>query len=127
MTTFGTFTDILEMTGEDLKLVVINLKKLIIEIDPESCEVVRPGDRAATYGVGPKKMSEGYCYIIPHKNWVNLGFYKGAHLEDPAKLMEGTGKNMRHVKIRSVEEVEKEEIVNLIVQAVQERKEALNK
>jgi hypothetical protein len=31
---------------------------------------------------------------------VNVGFFRGAELEDPAGLLEGSGKYMRHVKLR---------------------------
>ena len=33
-------------------------------------------------------------------NHVNIGFFHGASLSDPAGLLEGTGKSMRHVKIK---------------------------
>ena len=89
--------------------------------------MVRLGDRAATYGVGLKKMSEGYSYILPHKNWVNLGFYMGTSLPDPSGLMEGTGKKLRHVKVRSVEDAERPEIRRLIEEALAERKQALGR
>ena len=60
--------------------------------------MVRLGDRAATYGLGPRKMSEGYCYVLPHQRWVNLGFYQGAALPDPGHLLEGRrGAGPRHL------------------------------
>lgn len=92
---FGTFEELINLTADSLKPIVEGLKKFIVEVDPKTCEVVRLGDKAATYGVGPKKMSEGYCYILPYKSWVNLGFYKGGSLNDPEGLLEGTGKNLR--------------------------------
>jgi hypothetical protein len=41
--------------------------------------------------------------IIAHKSHVNLQLADGADLADPQGLIEGTGKRIRHVKIRSVE------------------------
>ena len=122
---YAQFEDILDLTEVDLKPIVQGLDAAIIAIHTEACIVVRIGDRAATYGVGPKKMSEGYCYIIPHKNWINLGFYQGAHLPDPSELLEGTGKNMRHVKIRSLKEISNPAVEALIKAALAERKSAL--
>jgi hypothetical protein len=124
-TKFGSFDDLLDITEEPLQPIMLALREMILAIDPDACEVVRLGDRAATYGVGPKKMIEGYTYILPYKSWVNLGFYRGAILEDPNNLLEGTGKNMRHIKIRSLEEVEQEEIRQLIQASLAERREAL--
>ena len=41
--------------------------------------------------------------VIPHKQWVNLQLADGADLPNPDGLIEGTGKRIRHVKIRSAE------------------------
>ena len=125
-TQFGTFADLLDITAEELRPIVVQLKKIILEVDPNSCEVVRLGDRAATYGVGPKKMSEGYVYIMPHKSWINLGFYQGAILPDPQGLLEGTGKKLRHIKVRSLDAAAQTAVKELIEAAVEERKQALS-
>jgi len=45
---------------------------------------------------------EWLCYISGHRAHANLGFARGASLPDPDGLIEGTGKNLRHVKVRSV-------------------------
>ena len=123
----GVFEDLVHMTERPLQPVIRRLRKIIIEIDADACEVVRLGDRAATYGVGPKKMSEGYVYLLPHASWVNLGFYKGADLKDPKNLMEGTGAKMRHVKIRSIEDADQPGIRALIKDALKERRQALGR
>lgn len=97
----GTFEALLE--GVEPKLVTIarRLRAMILEVDEHAVETVRLGDNAATYGVGPRKMTDGYAYIMPLRGYVNLGLYQGAMLADPGKLLEGTGKALRHVKIRS--------------------------
>ncbi len=61
----GEFDDLVDMTERPLRPVIRRLREIIIEIDADACEVVRLGDRAATYGLGPKKMSEGYVYVLP--------------------------------------------------------------
>lgn len=124
-TRYGTFDELLEIAAPQIRPIAVRLREIVLEVDPDAVEVVRLGDRAATYGVGPKKMSEGYAYILPHKNWVNLGFYKGADLPDPAGLMEGTGKKLRHVKVRAVEDAERPEIRALLKEALAERTAAL--
>ena len=124
-TNYGSFEDLIELTPDQLRPIVIGLKEIVLSIHPETCEVVRLGDRAATYGVGPKKMSEGYCYILPHTKWVNLGFYKGADLADPNKMLEGTGAKLRHIKIKTLAECNDLEIISLIKSALEERKTAL--
>ena len=120
---FGTFDDLLEITEESLRPIVTALREIIVEVDPDTCEVVRLGDRAATYGVGPRKMLDGYAYILPHKRWVNLGFYQGVDLADPEGLLEGTGAKMRHVKIRSMDDANWT-AVRLLVKGALERRKA---
>ncbi len=126
-TKYGTFDDLLDITVPELRPLVKRLREIVLEIDPAAVEVVRLGDRAATYGLGPKKMSEGYVYILPHSRWVNLGFYKGADLSDPDGLLEGSGKKLRHIKIRSLVDAERPAARRLISAAHAERQEALGR
>ena len=41
-----------------------------------------------------------FAYVNAFSAHVNVGFFQGAALDDPAGLLEGTGKRMRHVKVR---------------------------
>ncbi|MGE4055241.1 MAG: DUF1801 domain-containing protein [Vicinamibacterales bacterium] len=41
-----------------------------------------------------------FGYVNAFTSHVNVGFFHGAELPDPARLMEGTGRRMRHVKLR---------------------------
>jgi len=41
-----------------------------------------------------------FAYVDAFSAHVNLGFFHGAALDDPAGLLEGAGKRMRHVKVR---------------------------
>ena len=122
---FGQFADLLEIASEPLRPVVQRLRDLILDVDPATHEVVRLGERAASYGCGPRKMVEGYAYIMPFKSWVNLGFFQGASLSDPRGLLEGKGVRLRHVKVRSVGAAENPALRDLIVEAHAERKAAL--
>lgn len=126
-TRFGTFEELMEMTSPELRPIARDLRALIFSVYRDAVEVVGLGEGAATYGMGQKKMSEGYVYILPHKKWVNLGFYKGVSLPDPVGLLEGTGKKLRHVKIRSIADTRRPEVCELIEEAYKERKQALQK
>lgn len=55
------------------------------------------------------KTTDIFAYLQSNKNHVNLGFYKDLDkLEDPNGLLEGTGKNMRHIKLKSVSDIDPE-------------------
>ena len=122
---FGTFDDLLEISEEALRPIAKALRETVLKVDQNACEVVRLGDRAATYGVGPRKMIDGFAYILPYKRWINLGFYQGVDLEDPKGLLEGTGAKMRHIKIRSVDEAKQPEVRVLIEAALATRRATL--
>lgn len=113
----GTFETLMENTSLEMQEIAEALRMLIAEVLPDVTEVVWEKQRIAGYGIGPKKMSEQFCYIAPMKNHVNFGFYYGAHLDDPSTLLEGTGKSLRHIKIRSKKEVAKPELRKLLQQA----------
>ena len=123
----GTFEDLLALTTAELRPVAGQLRALVYDVFPDAVEVVRLGDRAATYGLGPKKMSEGAVYVLPYDRWVNLGFYQGVSLPDPTGLLEGTGARMRHAKIRSTADVQQPPLHDLIAAAVAERRTALGR
>ena len=122
-TRFGTFDELLAERPSDVQAIAESLRSRIFEIDPDAVEVVRLGDNAATYGVGPKKMSEGYVYIMPLKGRVNLGFYHATGLPDPEGLLEGTGRSMRHVKVTDLERLDA--LAELVAAAHAERSQAL--
>lgn len=124
-TRFGSFEDLLEITKEPMRPVAAALRSMVLSVHPDAVEVVRLGDRAATYGVGPKKMSEGHTYVLPYDSWVNLGFYRATDLPDPHGLLEGSGAKMRHVKVRSVDEAAHPALRELVAAALAERRESL--
>ena len=55
-----------------------------------------------------------FGYVNAFRDHVNVGFFLGAFLKDPARLLEGTGKRMRHVKLRPGQDVDAAALSNLI-------------
>ena len=116
----GTFDDLLARWPGAVYPVAGALREAVFAAHPRACETVRLGYHAATYGVGPR-MTDSYAYIMPHARWVNLGFYEGAALPDPEGLLEGTGAQLRHVKVRNVEEAERAGLQVLLAEALARR------
>ncbi len=58
-----------------------------------------------------------FAYVDAFSAHVNLGFFHGADLDDPAGLLEGAGKRMRHVKIRWGKPVDEAAVEALIAAA----------
>jgi hypothetical protein len=57
------------------------------------------------------------CCFMVGKEHVTFAFMRGAALPDPEKLLEGTGKGVRHVKLRSVADVKRLGVKKLVVEA----------
>ena len=63
------------------------------------------------------------CCFMAGKEHVTFAFMRGAALPDPEKLLEGTGKGVRHVKLRSVAEVKRPGVQKLIAKAAKLNRE----
>ncbi len=120
----GTFEQIVALQPQHEALLRA-LRALAFELHPDLIEVSRPGDRAVSWGWGPKKMSEAYACALPYKDHVNLAFYRGVDLPDPTTKLRGTGKAMRHVPITHLDQLTDAWLRELIVAAREERRQAL--
>ncbi len=54
------------------------------------------------------KKGKDFAYLKTAKTYVSLGFNSFQKLDDPDNLLEGTGKDMRHIKIRKLEAINAE-------------------
>jgi len=61
---------------------------------PDVRELLHDGHPTACVG------DAAFAYVNAFRAHVNVGFFRGAELADPAGLLEGTGRFMRHVKLR---------------------------
>jgi hypothetical protein len=116
MTASG-FQEIVEKADPHVCELAQKAKALIAEVYPPVVEVAWPRQRIIGYGVGPKKMSEHFCYIAVLKERINLGFYYGAALPDPSGLLEGSGKSLRHIKISQAKQLEDPSLRELLEKA----------
>ena len=104
--------------------------KLLAEIDPPQRTVARalreliletgPGlQEKVMYGVPWYRGKSYVCAIAAHSDHTNLEFYRGTSLRDSARLLEGTGKNLRHVKVHDVDEARQPRLRALLREAVE--------
>jgi hypothetical protein len=86
------------------------LRQIIRKAAPELTEGIKWG-MPCYWGAG------NVCAIMALKNHVNLAFFRGAELTDAQALLEGTGKGMRHIKIRYAKDIRKQAFVALVKEA----------
>lgn len=118
---YGTFEDAIAKADPVTRDLAYQVRALIVAVMPDVVEVPWPKLRMASYGVGAKKKSEHFCYISAQKHDVNLGFYYGTELPDPEEILQGTGKLLRHVKIRDSKDVRDRAVQRLLKVAARHR------
>lgn len=99
-----------EQPGQHGKTVAL-LVDLVRETLPDAKEKLHHG--APWFQVDGQMV----CYVAAHSKHVNLGFRYGALLDDPDGLLEGTGKQMRHVKLRDPAAIPQETLARLLKRA----------
>lgn len=90
----------------DVQKLALSLRDLVLEEMAPCHENIYDAYSAVAVGYGPTpRVSDGIFHIAVYTKGVNLGFNQGATLADPAGILEGAGKQIRHIKIRSPEDV----------------------
>lgn len=93
------------------------LRCLIRDVVPQATEKVYLGWGTINYRLGGS-MRDFLIAIAPQRAYANLEFRDGTLLPDPAGRPEGTGRRLRHVKIRSVDDVGHPDVRALLAAAV---------
>src|SRR5262245_10766536 len=82
-------------------------------------EILHDGHPTACVG------EAAFGYVNAFTAHVNVGFFRGAELSDPSGLLAGTGKLMRHVKLRPEREIDAAALTKLIETAYTDMKRRL--
>ena len=109
------FEKLLVNNKPEAQALALELRALLRRLVPKAQEKIYRGWGVADYGLGAA--GRGFMSIGPQKGYVNLYFMNGTGLPDPDGLLEGTGKNMRHVKIRGPEDLKNRSLHALVRQA----------
>lgn len=87
--------------------VYLEAHRLVLEAVPDVQYAVDAVDGQIGYGARQYGYDGwGMAALSPYKNWVSLGFLRGVALDDPEGLLEGSGASVRHVKLRSTDQIE---------------------
>jgi hypothetical protein len=92
--------------------IVSILRDLIHETAPDAKEII-------SYGIPAYKMKRIIAVISPTKKGITLAFSKGAEFEDKYGFLEGEGKVSKNVRIKSVNDINREALRYYIKQALE--------
>jgi hypothetical protein len=95
------------LAGYPLQIAAIcqRLRALVEQAAPDAREALVARHNHIAYALSDRP-SERVIYICPLREWARLGFYYSGALDDPADLLEGEGKRLRHVKACTQEQAE---------------------
>jgi hypothetical protein len=117
----GTLNEVFDKASPTSLPLIKAAHEYLIGLAPDTVIVPRLGEKSIAYGVGIKKMSEAYCYLIPFKDYLNFGFYHGTEI-DVDGILEGTGTKLRHIKIRTLGDLDNPKLKKLVLRAIKDRK-----
>lgn len=86
------------------------LRAVVVAAVPEAVESIKWSHPTYESG-GP------FCYIRAFSGYVNLGFWRGAALDDPTGVVRTTGRTMGHVRITTPAQIDTDVLGGLLRQA----------
>jgi Domain of unknown function (DU1801) len=93
--------------ADDVAAIARAARRLVLTVLPDGREMLDRSDGLVGYATGPRAIKDLWAGVAPHSRHVNLQLANGALLDDPDGVLGGTGKRARHVKLRSLADVER--------------------
>ena len=106
--------EILAGHSTEVLAIAARLRQLIRQVEPDVTEAGYPGWRLIGY------RHQGYFgFIAPHPDHVRLGFEHGVRLPDPDGLLQGTGKQVRYIRLGRARDIPVRTVKRLIAAALE--------
>ncbi len=100
----------IESVDDNLKPIVIKLRGIIKSISEELREEIK-------WNVPTYSINKNICSIMAHKKHVNLQIFRGTEVKN-SEILEGTGKAMRHLKYKKLDDVKTNIVKEIVKQAI---------
>ena len=108
------FLDEIMMFDPEKFKIMQNLRKIVFSNYPMTNERIM-------YGGIMFSIEEDYGGLFIRKNHISFEFISGAFMNDPDKILEGTGKLRRHLKIKSFADIEDKKVDFFVKQSLKEK------
>jgi hypothetical protein len=98
---------------EDIQVIAKELRKIILNASSQLTEEYK-------WSMPNYSYNGLVCYLQASKKHVNLGFHRGNELEeqDKNRLLQGSGKSMRHIRVKKIEDIQPNVFVSFIKAAI---------
>ncbi len=111
MKKYASFDDYLEDQSPRNQAIIRALRRFVARVAPKLGESVKWGNGCWIGSDGP------VAYLYSDTGWVQFGFFRGASLKDPKRLLEGKGAYVRHIKVRKPSDIDQRAFATLLRQA----------
>jgi hypothetical protein len=111
MPAYASFDDYQKAQSRANKPIIAALRRFVKRRQPGLSEAVKWGNGCWINGKGP------VAYVYSADDCVQFGFFHGSALKDPGALLEGAGKFVRHIKVRSASAIDEPAFASLLEQA----------
>ena len=102
----------------DLALAV---RREVLTAAPDATEAIYDAYNAVAIGYSfTGRLKESFIHIAVYAPHVNLGFNRGAQMDDPDGMLHGSGKSVRHLTIRDPGDLKKRYVARLVKDAVRD-------
>jgi len=104
-----------ESLPEEKRVLALHLREFLLSVSDEIHESIKWGN--LTFSKGKTHLI--FIYTYKSVSYLNIGFTKATSLEDPLNLFIGSGKGMRHVKVKSMNEINYKQLKSWLMQSLQ--------
>jgi hypothetical protein len=122
-TTKQAVSDLLALYSPEVRSLALATRTFLLDLIPGAMEIVDTKSRVIGYGFG-MGYKDMVCSMMPTKAGITLGIAWASELPDPQKLLEGTGKVHRHVKLKTKSDL-KTPALKALLKAAMARREKL--
>ena len=114
----ATLRKFLKPYDREIRDLALQLRALVLSEMAPCYENIYDAYSAVAIGYGTSdRLSDGIFHIAVYPKGVNLGFNDGATLNDPKGILEGKGSRIRHIKVRTPDDLKRPEICSYIRRA----------
>lgn len=112
------FQFLLDFKDQEVIELFNDLRQYILELYPDSNELLYHTHALTAVFSISDRLSDAFCMLPIYTNHLNLGFNKGTLLQDPSKLLTGTGNLIRHIDVKKSSDYRNPKVKALIQEAI---------
>lgn len=112
------FLALLSFKEPELVELFCDLRNFLLGLCPDSNELLYHTHALTSVFSVSEKLSDAFCMLPIYTNHVNLGFNKGTLIDDPHKLLTGTGNLIRHIDVKQPSDYRNSKVTALVNEAL---------